>query len=82
MNQPPVSRDDAQSRLAAIQSFNAKLADVGSRFRALNVEIVALLKTHPTDPNFCKKMLQGQGVTEAEFIACGDAGPSPNPANN
>ena len=62
--------------------FNRKLADVSSRFRALNVEIVALLKTHPTDSNFCAKILQSQGLTEARFIECGVAVPTVNPANN
>ncbi len=72
----------AEQRLAATQAFNAKLADVSSRFRALNVEMVALLKTHPTDSNFCAKALAANGVTEARFLAGEVAVPIPNIANN
>ena len=71
-----------QQQLAAAMEFNGKLADVSSRFRALNIEIVALLKTHPTDPHFCAKILRSQGMTEATFIECGVAMPVVKPANN
>ena len=76
------SQSAEQHQLAAAMEFNRKLADVSSRFRALNVEIVALLKTHPTDPHFCAKILRSQGMTEAGFIECGVAIPAIRPANN
>ena len=74
--------ESAEHQLAAAMEFNGKLADVSSRFRALNVEIVALLKAHPSDPKFCAKILRSQGMTEATFIECGVAMPVVKPANN
>lgn len=82
MSGNPQHKSNEQQQLAAAVEFNAKLADVSSRFRALNVEIVALLKTHPSDPKFCAKLLHSQGLTEAQFIACGDAALPHNPARN
>ena len=59
----------AAEQLEAARGFREKVQLLNGRYEALNVELVALMKSCPHDPHFFKNTLAEMGLTETEFLS-------------